>query len=137
MVGGGGSDVEDEAQPGFVGGGVADATGFAGVFEGGDDGPPLEVLEAQMRAELAQRGDFRALSGGGGGVRGGAADDDDAEGPGGKGTPLPDLDALVARLPADVRDTLDELFRARFVSVKKLPKKAFQAASSKAPPAAS
>ena len=90
-----------------------------------------------MRAELAQRGDFRATSGGGGARRGDDEDGDDAAGSGGKDAPLPDLDALVARLPADVRDTLDELFRARFVSVKKLPKKVFQAATSKAPPAAS
>ncbi|TAG28337.1 MAG: hypothetical protein EAZ36_06045, partial [Verrucomicrobia bacterium] len=63
-------------------------------------------------------------------------DDDDATPGGGKGAPLPELDALVARLPAEVRGTLDELFRARFVSVKKLPKKVFQASSAKEPPAA-
>ena len=45
---------------------------------------------------------------------------------------LPELDALVGRLPGELRDTLDELFRARFISVKKLPKKVFQAASAKA-----
>jgi hypothetical protein len=43
------------------------------------------------------------------------------------------VDALVARLPAEVRETLDELFRARFVAVKKLPKKVFQAATKKKP----
>ena len=56
------------------------------------------------------------------------ADDDDGDG---KAGALPEIDALVARLPAEVRETLDELFRARFVAVKKLPKKAFQAATKK------
>ncbi len=39
---------------------------------------------------------------------------------------LPPLDDLVKRIPSDVRDTLDELFRAKFVTVKRLPKKAFK-----------
>jgi hypothetical protein len=40
---------------------------------------------------------------------------------------LPPLDELVKRIPAEVRDTLEELFRARFVTVKRLPKKALKA----------
>jgi hypothetical protein len=36
---------------------------------------------------------------------------------------LPELEELVKRIPAEVRATLDELFRARFVSVKRVPKK--------------
>lgn len=48
-------------------------------------------------------------------------------------TPLPELETLVARLPAELRETLDDLFRARFVSVKRLPKKDFQPARIKAP----
>ncbi len=55
-------------------------------------------------------------------------DEDDASRP---GAVLPDLDTLTARLPADVRETLDELFRARFISVKKLPKKVFKSLSVK------
>jgi hypothetical protein len=39
---------------------------------------------------------------------------------------LPALDELVARIPADVRETLEELFRARFVTVKRVPKKALK-----------
>jgi hypothetical protein len=38
--------------------------------------------------------------------------------------PLPALDDLVAKIPADVREALEDLFRARFVTVKRLPKKA-------------
>lgn len=39
---------------------------------------------------------------------------------------LPPLDELVQRIPAEVRETLDELFRARFVTVKRVPKKALK-----------
>ncbi|MBC8010919.1 MAG: hypothetical protein H7067_12580 [Burkholderiales bacterium] len=91
-----------------------------------------------MRGEIASRGDSRSPAAPRASARRPATEDDDDDAPsgGGKGAPLPELDALVARLPAEVRDTLDELFRARFVSVKKLPKKVFRAASDKTPPAA-
>jgi hypothetical protein len=39
---------------------------------------------------------------------------------------LPPLDELVKKIPAEVRDTLEDLFRARFVTVKRVPKKAFK-----------
>jgi hypothetical protein len=35
-------------------------------------------------------------------------------------TPLPSLDELVKRLPADVRETFDDLFRGKFVGVKRV-----------------
>ena len=41
--------------------------------------------------------------------------------------PAPELDALVGRLPPAVRETLDELFRARFVRVTRLPRKTLAA----------
>jgi hypothetical protein len=37
---------------------------------------------------------------------------------------LPPLDELVQRIPADVRETLDDLFRAKFTTVRRIPKKA-------------
>ncbi len=40
--------------------------------------------------------------------------------------PLPKLDDLVQRIPPEVRDVLEDLFRARFVSVKRIPKKALK-----------
>lgn len=46
--------------------------------------------------------------------------------------PLPDVEELVKRIPSGVRDTLEELFRARFVTVRRLPGKALK---STAPPA--
>jgi hypothetical protein len=41
--------------------------------------------------------------------------------------PAPELDDLVGRLPPAVRETLDELFRARFVRVTRLPRKTLAA----------
>jgi hypothetical protein len=40
--------------------------------------------------------------------------------------PLPRLDELVERIPAEVRETLEDLFRARFVTVKRFPRKALK-----------
>lgn len=40
---------------------------------------------------------------------------------------LPSLDALVNRIPAEVRDTLEDLFRAKFVKVQRVPKRALKA----------
>jgi hypothetical protein len=40
--------------------------------------------------------------------------------------PLPPLDQLVQKIPAELRETLDELFRARFVTVKRVPKNALK-----------
>lgn len=36
---------------------------------------------------------------------------------------LPNLDDLVNRIPTEVRDVLEELFRARFVRVQRVPKR--------------
>jgi hypothetical protein len=38
-----------------------------------------------------------------------------------KNTPLPELDDLVARLPAHLREKMEELLRVRFVAVKRVP----------------
>jgi hypothetical protein len=39
---------------------------------------------------------------------------------------LPPLDQLVKRISAEVRETLDDLFRAKFVRVTRVPKKALK-----------
>ncbi len=45
----------------------------------------------------------------------------------GKGeTTLPPLEDLVNRIPAPARELMEELFRARFVTVKRLPKSALK-----------
>ncbi len=115
-----GGDAYDEAEPAFSTPVAAPAVSDDG------EGPPLEELESQMREELASR--EVSVNASPAARRSAAADDEESEG---KGAALPELDTLVERLPTEVRETLDELFRARFVSVKKLPKKLFQAATSK------
>ncbi len=40
--------------------------------------------------------------------------------------PLPSLDSLVERIPAGVRDKLEELFRAKFVRVQRVPRRALK-----------
>jgi hypothetical protein len=40
---------------------------------------------------------------------------------------LPPLDELVKRIPPEVRETLEDLFRAKFVRVTRVPKKALNA----------
>lgn len=88
---------------------------------GEDDGPPLEELEAQMAGDIAAGGAAGAPRA----PRRVSGDSEEDEAP----AVLPELDDLVARLPEEVRETLDELFRARFVSVKKLPRRVFAPAT--------
>ena len=40
--------------------------------------------------------------------------------------PLPPLNELVERIPPEVRETLEDLFRARFITVKRVPKRALK-----------
>lgn len=42
--------------------------------------------------------------------------------------PLPTIEELVERIPAGVRDTLEDLFRAKFVNVQRVPKRALKSA---------
>lgn len=39
---------------------------------------------------------------------------------------LPPMEDLVKRIPAPAREVLEELFRARFVTVKRIPKSALK-----------
>ena len=80
---------------------------------------PDESAEAQFLAEARERGEpvpAPATP---------AAEPEAAE-PEPSG-PAPELDELVGRLPPAVRETLDELFRARFVRVTRLPRKTLTA----------
>ncbi len=81
---------------------------------------PDESAEAQFLAEARERGETVAAA------PAPAAEPEAAE-PEPAG-PAPELDALVERLPPAVRETLDELFRARFVRVTRLPRKTLMAA---------
>lgn len=51
-----------------------------------------------------------------------AATDDESK------TALPALDVLVQRIPAEVRETLEDLFRAKFTTVRRVPAKALDSA---------
>ena len=86
------------------------------------DGPSLEDLEAQMGGEVAARD--AATTRRPERPRPAVSEDDDEAQSGGKGAPLPELDELLARLPAEVREATEELLRVRFVAVKKVPKQA-------------
>lgn len=87
---------------------------------GVDDEPPPawldEQAESAFRAEARDRGES---------VFAPRPAEDAAEEP--ETDALPKLDELVARIPAEVRETLEDLFRARFVAVKRVPKKTLKA----------
>lgn len=110
------------------GGGVGEEEAVAAFVPGpppADDGPPLEDLEAQMGGEVASR-DASATSPStprparrSAGRPNDEADEDLPAAA--KNTPLPELDDLVARLPAELRETMEELLRVRFVAVKRVP----------------
>jgi hypothetical protein len=76
---------------------------------------PDEAAESAFLAEARDRGEAMAPPK----PKEEAADDSE-------GKPLPPLDELVQRIPAEVRDTLEDLFRARFVTVKRVPKRALK-----------
>lgn len=81
-----------------------------------------------MHGELAEREAGASASPS---ARRAAAKGGDEDEAGDKAAKLPELDELVARIPAEAREVLDELFRARFVSVKKLPRSLFQIPATK------
>jgi hypothetical protein len=76
---------------------------------------PDEAAESVMVSELRARGEMAAPSASS--APPGEAREETESGA------LPPLDELVQKIPADVRDTLEELFRAKFVTVKRVPKK--------------
>ena len=83
--------------------------------QGEDEGPPLGAISADEAAYLA-----------------GSSEDDEppqaAPAPQGDG-PLPALDTLVSRVPEAVREAMDDLLRARFVRVRRIPDACLKAAS--------
>jgi hypothetical protein len=76
---------------------------------------PDETAEASFMAEARERGEPVATAP----ARAPAADENDT----GK---LPPLEDLVNRIPADVREVLDDLFRVKFTSVRRVPAKSFK-----------
>lgn len=96
-------------------------TGMAGAPVFDDEGPmwPDEAAESAMRVEVAERGE--TLSSKAAREAADAAAEEAAE-----KKNLPKLDDLIERIPADVRDTLEDLFRVKFVKVARMPKKALK-----------
>lgn len=86
-----------------------------------EEGAPIGPSEGEEAAFLAEQRDL----GGGGAVQrprtpaAGALDDEPT-------APLPPLEDLVNRIPGPTRALLDELFRAKFVTVKRVPKSALK-----------
>jgi hypothetical protein len=79
--------------------------------------PPVsdDVAESAFRAEARERGEtLRSAA-----PAAELAEDTPAE-------PLPALSDLVQRIPAEVREALDDLFRAKFTGVKRVPKSALK-----------
>lgn len=85
--------------------------------EAGDEQPnwPDESAESAFIAEARERGEMVVAK-----TAAAEADDEPAA------KSLPPLDELVNRIPAEVRDVLDDLFRARFVTVRRVPRKALK-----------
>ena len=90
-----------------------------------EEGPvwPDEAAESAMRAEVTARGE--TLNSKAAREAAEAAAEAAAE-----KKNLPKLDDLIERIPADVRDTLEDLFRAKFVKVARTPKKALKNSAS-------
>lgn len=85
-----------------------------------DDGAPIGPSEGEEASFLAEQ---RIASGvASAPLRDAEAEKDEPE-PAGS---LPPLEDLVNRIPAPTRALLDELFRAKFVTVKRVPKSALK-----------
>jgi hypothetical protein len=77
---------------------------------------PDEAAEVAFFAESRVRGEPAEV---GAGAAPEAAEEIDTRG-------LPPLDELVKRIPPEVRETLDDLFRVKFTGVKRVPQKALK-----------
>lgn len=82
---------------------------------------PDETAEAAFIAEARERGEPIAAAP----VRVAAKEESGEKD--GESKNLPSLESLVDRLSPEVRETLDDLFRAKFTAVRRVPKKAFKA----------
>jgi hypothetical protein len=71
-----------------------------------------EAAESAFRAEARERGETIATK-----APAAALEEGDPKN-------LPPLENLVKRLSPELRETLDDLFRAKFVAVRRIPKKA-------------
>jgi len=96
------------------------ATTKPAAVENGANVWPDENAEAAFIAEARQRGEPVVAAV----LTDDAADEREAE-----PKALPPLADLMKRLSPDVRETLDDLFRAKFTTVRRIPKKALKTAA--------
>jgi hypothetical protein len=75
-----------------------------------------EAAESAFRAEARERGESVSAPA--------RSREDSGEGDDTKN--LPPLDDLVQRIPSEVRETLDDLFRVKFTTVRRVPKNALK-----------
>ncbi len=103
-------------------GASADAAAPSAVEEVIDEGEaPIGPTEAEEAAYLAEQGPTVV------GVAQVPSGGSDAVEPEEAPAKLPAIEDLVQRIPAETREALDELFRARFVRVQRVPGKALKA----------
>lgn len=82
---------------------------------GANEGWPDEAAETAFRAEARERGEPELPVG----AIVEAAEETDSKG-------LPALEDLVKKIPAESRELMDELFRAKFTGVRRVPAKALK-----------
>ena len=97
---------------------MADAAEAVPAADGGNVWPD-EAAESAFLAEARANGETPSV------VAARAAELETENERDGKG--LPPLDDLVKRIPPHVREVLDDLFRAKFTGVRRVPKKSLKA----------
>lgn len=95
-------------------GGSAESAPASVPAPGEESAWPDAAAESAYLAEARTRGELPAPP-----PRAEAAEEPDA-------TPLPPVEQLVGRVPAEVRELLDDLFRARFVRATRIPRRALK-----------
>lgn len=86
------------------------------VTEGVDVGAPIGPGEAEESAFLAEQRQVNPPKAAG--IAPVEADD--------RIVSLPPMDELIQRIPASTRELMDQLFRAKFITVKRMPVSAFK-----------
>ncbi|MGH7946182.1 MAG: hypothetical protein ACREH8_02370 [Opitutaceae bacterium] len=82
---------------------------------------PDEAAESSFRAEARERGET-----------GVATKPQDERADASDSHSLPPLEELVLRIPAEIREALEDLFRAKFTEVRRIPAKALREGGSDA-----
>lgn len=94
---------------------ASETTSGGGLF--GDEAPwPTDAAgESAFLAEARERGEPGLAAVAAGAAPAGEVENDK--------TPLPALDQMVQRIPAEVREVLEELYRVKFTTVRRVPAK--------------